>query len=134
MLMNTSCATESGKSRGQFCTPAEDRRVIARVLRIRDATAATTEYDPTCGFDSLLIQIGGEAARGTDLIDEDGCVTAAQPRLIIDNKRKKTKARLNFHHRPLEVSGRTAPARADHRAHLRDQSCGDRSAGVRPGR
>jgi type I restriction enzyme M protein len=42
-------ATESGKSKGQFYTPAEVSRVIAQVIGIRDArtTADTTAYDPT---------------------------------------------------------------------------------------
>jgi type I restriction enzyme M protein len=62
-------ATESGKSKGQFYTPAEVSRVIAQILGIRHtaATAATTVYDPTCGSGSLLLKIGDEAARGTDL-------------------------------------------------------------------
>src|ERR1035438_6854640 len=42
-------ATESGKSKGQFYTPAEVSRIIARIIGIRDAktSAATTVYDPT---------------------------------------------------------------------------------------
>src|SRR6266487_2655043 len=42
-------ATESGKSKGQFYTPAEVSRVIAQILGIRNArtTSATTVYDPT---------------------------------------------------------------------------------------
>src|SRR5512146_1659481 len=44
-------ATESGKSKGQFYTPAEVSRVIAKILGIRDAktTSSTTVYDPTAG-------------------------------------------------------------------------------------
>jgi type I restriction enzyme M protein len=59
-------ATESGKSKGQFYTPAEVSRVIAQVLGIRDAatTNKTTVYDPTCGSGSLLLKIGDEAAHG----------------------------------------------------------------------
>ncbi|MBP6864851.1 MAG: SAM-dependent DNA methyltransferase [Candidatus Didemnitutus sp.] len=59
-------ATESGKSKGQFYTPAEVSRVIARVLGIRDAatTNKTTVYDPTCGSGSLLLKIGDEARHG----------------------------------------------------------------------
>ena len=47
-------ATESGKSKGQFYTPAEVSRVIAQILGIRNAptTSATTVYDPTCGSGS----------------------------------------------------------------------------------
>src|SRR5687767_15465468 len=44
-------ATESGKSKGQFYTPAEVSRVIAHVIGISPANtvAATTAHDPTCG-------------------------------------------------------------------------------------
>jgi len=56
-------ATESGKSKGQFYTPAEVSRIIAKILGIRDAhtTAATTVYDPTCGSGSLLLKVADEA-------------------------------------------------------------------------
>ncbi len=44
-------ATESGKSKGQFYTPAEVSRVIAWVIGIapENTKASTTAYDPTCG-------------------------------------------------------------------------------------
>ncbi len=59
-------ATESGKSKGQFYTPAEVSRVIAQILGIRHVTvtANTTVYDPTCGSGSLLLKVGDEAAHG----------------------------------------------------------------------
>ena len=57
-------ATESGKSKGQFYTPAEVSRIIARIIGIHDAktSASTTVYDPTCGSGSLLLKVGDEAA------------------------------------------------------------------------
>ena len=56
-------ATESGKSKGQFYTPAEVSRIIAQIIGIRDAktSASTTVYDPTCGSGSLLLKVGDEA-------------------------------------------------------------------------
>lgn len=56
-------ATESGKSKGQFYTPAEVSRVIAQILGIRqaDTTNSTTAYDPTCGSGSLLLKVADEA-------------------------------------------------------------------------
>jgi type I restriction enzyme M protein len=62
-------ATESGKSKGQFYTPAEVSRVIAQILGIRHAaaTANTTVYDPTCGSGSLLLKVADEAAHGRDV-------------------------------------------------------------------
>jgi len=57
-------ATESGKSKGQFYTPAEVSRIIAQALGIHDAETsnATTVYDPTCGSGSLLLKVA-DAAR-----------------------------------------------------------------------
>jgi len=57
-------ATESGKSKGQFYTPAEVSRVMAQVLGIRHAKATnkTTVYDPTCGSGSLLLKVASAAA------------------------------------------------------------------------
>ena len=62
-------ATESGKSKGQFYTPAEVSRVMARLLGVRRAevTANTTVYDPTCGSGSLLLKVADEAAHGGDV-------------------------------------------------------------------
>jgi type I restriction enzyme M protein len=56
-------ATESGKSKGQFYTPAEVSRIIAQILSIRQAntTSSTTAYDPTCGSGSLLLKVASEA-------------------------------------------------------------------------
>lgn len=56
-------ATESGKSKGQFYTPAEVSRVIAQILGIRDAKTSpdTTVYDPACGSGSLLLKVADAA-------------------------------------------------------------------------
>src|SRR6266404_5015281 len=58
--------TESGKSKGQFYTPAEVSRIIAQILGIRHAKISndTTVYDPTCGSGSLLLKIADEARHG----------------------------------------------------------------------
>ena len=43
-------ATESGKSKGQFYTPAEVSRIIAKVISIdKSKSQSDTVYDPTCG-------------------------------------------------------------------------------------
>src|ERR1700686_4601486 len=56
-------ATESGKSKGQFYTPAEVSSIMAKIMGIHEAktSASTTVYDPTCGSGSLLLKIGDEA-------------------------------------------------------------------------
>src|SRR5438552_7501993 len=61
-------ATESGKSKGQFYTPAEVSRVMSKVISINGATRASqTIYDPTCGSGSLLIKAHDEAKSTTGL-------------------------------------------------------------------
>jgi len=62
-------ATESGKSKGQFYTPAEVSRVIAQILGIRHAntTNNTSVYDPTCGSGSLLLKVADEAHHHRDV-------------------------------------------------------------------
>lgn len=55
-------ATESGKSKGQFYTPAEVSRILAKVLGLSNETdSAATIYDPACGSGSLLIRALNEA-------------------------------------------------------------------------
>jgi len=56
-------AVDSGKSKGQFYTPAEVSRIIAQIIGIRTAstTSNTTVYDPTCGSGSLLLKVADEA-------------------------------------------------------------------------
>jgi type I restriction enzyme M protein len=61
-------ATESGKSKGQFYTPAEVSRIMARVIGIDAATSTNqTIYDPTCGSGSLLLKAHDEARRHTHM-------------------------------------------------------------------
>lgn len=55
-------ATENGKSKGQFYTPAEVSRVLAKVIGLKDETnTSATVYDPACGSGSLLIRALDEA-------------------------------------------------------------------------
>jgi type I restriction enzyme M protein len=66
-------ATESGKSKGQFYTPAEVSRVIAQVLGIGAAatTPQTTVYDPTCGSGSLLLKVADAATTKVALYGQE---------------------------------------------------------------
>ena len=66
-------ATESGKSKGQFYTPAEVSRIMAQIIGIRGAktTNDTTVYDPTCGSGSLLLKVGDEAAARVTLYGQE---------------------------------------------------------------
>ncbi len=54
-------ATESGKSKGQFYTPAEVSRIMAKVIKIEKTESPDqTIYDPTCGSGSLLLKAAAE--------------------------------------------------------------------------
>lgn len=55
-------ATESGKSKGQFYTPAEVSRVLSKVIGVGNLKEGSiTVYDPTCGSGSLLVKVADEA-------------------------------------------------------------------------
>lgn len=64
-------AQESGKSKGQFYTPSEVSRIIARLIGIGNIrqmpTKKWTLYDPAAGSGSLLIRSADEAP-----VDENG--------------------------------------------------------------
>ncbi len=65
-------ATESGKSKGQFYTPAEVSRILAKVVGIGPQTRQDdTVYDPTCGSGSLLLKVADEAPRGITIYGQE---------------------------------------------------------------
>jgi type I restriction enzyme M protein len=65
-------ATESGKSKGQFYTPAEVSRIMAKIIGInRDTRQDQTVYDPTCGSGSLLLKAADEAPRGMSIFGQE---------------------------------------------------------------
>src|SRR5882724_3085053 len=72
-------ATQSGKSKGQFYTPAEVSRVIAKVIGIapENTVAATTAYDPTCGSGSLLLKVAAESGKHITLEGQEKDSTTA---------------------------------------------------------
>jgi len=65
-------ATEAGKSKGQFYTPAEVSRVIAQVVGVGLHTRQDeTLYDPSCGSGSLLLRAAYEAPRGISIYGQE---------------------------------------------------------------
>ncbi|MBQ9596213.1 MAG: SAM-dependent DNA methyltransferase [Synergistaceae bacterium] len=54
-------AQESGKSKGQFYTPSEVSRIIARLIGIENIKDKATIYDPAAGSGSLLIRAADQA-------------------------------------------------------------------------
>jgi len=72
-------ATESGKSKGQFYTPAEVSRVMSKIIGIefQNTTSQTTAYDPTCGSGSLLLKVASESERNISLFGQEMDVATA---------------------------------------------------------
>ena len=72
-------ATESGKSKGQFYTPAEVSRVLAKVIGINanNSSNQTTAYDPTCGSGSLLLKVANESGKDITLYGQEKETTTA---------------------------------------------------------
>ena len=66
-------ATESGKSKGQFYTPGEVSRVMAKVIGLNRTTKGirTTIYDPTCGSGSLLLRARYETPDGATIYGQE---------------------------------------------------------------
>jgi type I restriction enzyme M protein len=72
-------ATESGKSKGQFYTPAEVSRIMAQILGIGQAKTSpdTTVYDPTCGSGSLLLKVADAARSPVTIYGQEKDATTA---------------------------------------------------------
>lgn len=65
-------ATESGKSKGQFYTPAEVSRIMAKVIGVSDSKSPSDSiYDPTCGSGSLLLKVADEAPHGISIYGQE---------------------------------------------------------------
>jgi type I restriction enzyme M protein len=65
-------ATESGKSKGQFYTPAEVSRIMAQVIGIGpDTRQDETIYDLACGSGSLLLRAADAAPRGLSIYGQE---------------------------------------------------------------
>ncbi len=86
-------ATESGKSKGQFYTPAEVSRILAKVVGIGNLTEEEAEdctvYDPACGSGSLLIRAADEAPFEISIYGQEKEITTAglaKMNLVLHNK------------------------------------------------
>jgi type I restriction enzyme M protein len=65
-------ATESGKSKGQFYTPSEVSRILAKVIDVDKADKPSyTVYDPTCGSASLLLKVAEESPKGLTIYGQE---------------------------------------------------------------
>src|SRR5699024_3115193 len=82
-------ATESGKSKGQFYTPAEVSRIMAQVIGIdENTTQDQTIYDPTTGSGSLLLKAADQSPRGLTIYGQEkdvSTVALAKMNMILHN-------------------------------------------------
>jgi len=82
-------ATESGKSKGQFYTPAEVSRILANVIGIQQAQSQDkTIYDPTCGSGSLLLKAADETEHGMSIYgqeNDNATAALAKMNMILHN-------------------------------------------------
>ena len=85
-------ATESGKSKGQFYTPAEVSRILAKVIgidQIEERDEDYSVYDPACGSGALLIRAANEAPFEIAIYGQEKEVTTAglaKMNLVLHNK------------------------------------------------
>ena len=71
-------ATESGKSKGQFYTPAEVSRIMSKIIGITNkVTRENTVYDPTGGSGSLLLKVADETESGISIYGQEMDVATA---------------------------------------------------------
>lgn len=65
-------AQDSGKSKGQFYTPSEVSRILAKVISVDKADKPSfTVYDPTCGSGSLLLKVVDESKKGLTIYGQE---------------------------------------------------------------
>ena len=71
-------ATESGKSKGQFYTPAEVSRVVAKIIGIeRVCSENITLHDPACGSGSLALRTAMVSPASVSIYAQEKDVTTA---------------------------------------------------------
>ena len=109
-------ATESGKSKGQFYTPAEVSRILAKVVGIGPKTRQDqTVYDPACGSGSLLLKAAAEAPRGITIYgqEKDNATWAlSKMNMILHGNEIADIAQGRHHHQPAVHQRRPAARRS----------------------
>jgi type I restriction enzyme M protein len=83
-------AADSGKSKGQFYTPAEVSRIMSKIIGINNENSnpSTTVYDPTCGSGSLLLKVADEAEKSITIYgqeNENATAGLARMNMILHN-------------------------------------------------
>ncbi len=102
-------AVDSGKSKGQFYTPAEVSRIIAKTIGIATTTNSTpTVYDPACGSGSLLLKVADETDKKVQLNGQEeinATASLARMNMILHNNPTAIIKRENTLSTPLFKDG-----------------------------
>ena len=102
-------ATESGKSKGQFLTPSEVSRIIAKIVGIASTTnKMPTANDPTCGTGSLLLKLADETDKNIRLYGQEmdnATAALARMNMILHNNATAIIMRENTLSTPLFKEG-----------------------------
>ncbi len=110
-------ASESGKSKGQFYTPAEVSRIMTQVIGIGpEITRNRSVYDPTCGSGSLLIKAADAAPNGLSVYGQEKDVatwTMARMNMILHGQATAGIARANTLVSPAFTDGNRRLKRFD---------------------
>ncbi|MGP9659031.1 N-6 DNA methylase [Halomonas sp. AOP31-B1-25] len=105
-------ATEAGKSKGQFYTPAEVSRVVASVAGVSRATSPKQSvYDPTCGSGSLLLKAAENAAVDISIFGQEMDIATrglARMNMIMHNRETAEIAQGDVIAEPQFMAGATA--------------------------
>jgi len=105
-------ATESGKSKGQFYTPAEVSRVVAAVAGTGRATSSQqTVYDAACGSGSLLLKAAEAAPVNLSIYGQEYDITTrglAVMNMILHGKEMAEIAQGDVIAEPQFMAGDTA--------------------------
>lgn len=82
-------AKDSGKSKGQFYTPAEVSRILAKIIGVNENTQQSQSvYDPACGSGSLLLKVADEAPNGLTIYGQEkdnATVALAKMNMVLHN-------------------------------------------------
>src|SRR5690606_38990619 len=82
-------AKDAGKSKGQFYTPAEVSRIMAKIIGVTNTTSQSqTVYDPACGSASLLLKVNDEAPHGLTIYGQEkdnATVALAKMNMVLHN-------------------------------------------------
>ena len=114
-------AQDSGKSKGQFYTPSEVSRIIAKVIGIgpRNTVAKTSAYDPTCGSGSYRATMASTPRHAASAVSAQTAASGWPPYEMVVSKSAPLASRIRCSSSALPMTSITpVTARAGARSRL----------------